>query len=190
MVPPWALGRAKESPSGASPCQTVSLLSPVVLVRDVHDSRLVHGSVISDLHFGDCPTMIPGQPNCTFPFKGCKRGLLAVCLPGTSMLVAFCLSAVISLYRQDASWCKFKQQKVLQPGPNHKTPWAALQTAVGRLTWTLTQFVRNLLLLSFWFVHLSPSLWSPPLGAGTCRISFWCILSNRLPAVARCACHP
>ena len=42
VVPPWALGRAKESPSGASPCQTVSLLLPVVLVRDVHDSRLVH----------------------------------------------------------------------------------------------------------------------------------------------------
>ena len=45
VVPPWALGRAKESPSGASPCQTVSLLLPVVLVRDVHDSRLIHGFV-------------------------------------------------------------------------------------------------------------------------------------------------
>ena len=43
--PFWALGRAKESPSGASPCQTVSLLLPVVLVRDVHDSRLIHGFV-------------------------------------------------------------------------------------------------------------------------------------------------
>ena len=50
VVPPWALGRAKESPSGASPCQTVSLLSPVVLVRDVHDSRLVHGSVMQLPH--------------------------------------------------------------------------------------------------------------------------------------------
>ena len=50
VVPPWALGRAKESPSGASPCQTVSLLLPVVLVRDVHDSRLVHGSVMQLPH--------------------------------------------------------------------------------------------------------------------------------------------
>ena len=50
VVPPWALGRAKESPSGASPCQTVSLLSPVVLVRDVHDSRLVHGSAMQLPH--------------------------------------------------------------------------------------------------------------------------------------------
>ena len=50
VVPPWALGRAKEFPSGASPCQTVSLLLPVVLVRDVHDSRLVHGSVMQHPH--------------------------------------------------------------------------------------------------------------------------------------------
>ena len=50
VVPPWALGRAKESPSGASPCQTDSVLSPVVLVRDVHDSRLVHGSVMQLPH--------------------------------------------------------------------------------------------------------------------------------------------
>ena len=48
--PPWVLGRAKEPPPGASPCQTVSLLSPVVLVRDVHDSRLVHGSVMQLPH--------------------------------------------------------------------------------------------------------------------------------------------
>ena len=50
VVPPSALGRANESPSGASPCQTVSLLSPVVLVRDVHDSRPVHGSVMQLPH--------------------------------------------------------------------------------------------------------------------------------------------
>ena len=30
--------------------KTVSLLSPVVLVRDVHDSRLVHGSVMQLPH--------------------------------------------------------------------------------------------------------------------------------------------
>ena len=32
VVPPWALGRAKESPSGASPCQTVSLSGTSMIV--------------------------------------------------------------------------------------------------------------------------------------------------------------
>ena len=58
-------------------------------------------------------------------------------------------------------------------GVNNYDPWAALQTAVGRLTWTLTSpicenslawHLRNLLLKALLFIcpYLSPSLWSPP----------------------------
>ena len=61
----------------------------------------------------------------------------------------------------------------LQPGPNPRPPWAALQTAVGRLTWTLRSpiceislawHLRNFLLKALLLVcpYLSPSLWSPP----------------------------
>ena len=61
VVPPWALGRAKESPPGASPCQTVSLLSLVVLVRDVHDSGFVHGFV-----HATSPCTFPKQEPASF----------------------------------------------------------------------------------------------------------------------------
>ena len=102
-------------------------------------------------------------------------GVAAVCLPGTSMLVAFasvCRPCLLQI--PQARGCQLVQflysnskKSQLQPGPNPRPPWAALQTAVGRLTWTLRSpicenslacILKNFLLKALLFVcpYLSP----------------------------------
>ena len=97
----------------------------------------------------------------------------------------------------------FKQQKVpTSTRAQSKTSMGSPPNCSGPTNMDIEepQFVR-IVLLAFKespvkgspFLLVCPYLSScgPPLGAGTCkRISFWWIpMSNRLPAVARCACQ-
>ena len=165
VVPPWVLGRAKES-SGGTPCQTVTPLFPVVLVRDVHVCGPFHRSV--------------GRGYCNFFIHFPKNRRL----PVLYSIVHFLYFNNTKHAKKKSPNFKLDPSKTLRPPSSHFIDllWCWQQHVIpgqssklqrGCLTWTLW----NLLLKAFlWFVLIC-YLVVPP----------WAL--NHLHAVARCACQ-